>query len=77
MFRFGKQKGVIFQYDNARRHSLKEIQEKIRLSGQKVLPYSPCSQDLASKDFHLFQQRHEKKRKKGFQTFFEEKHKFS
>jgi len=47
-------KGVILQQDNARPHSAKRTQEKIRQLGWEVLSHHPYSPDMAPSDYHLF-----------------------
>jgi [histone H3]-lysine36 N-dimethyltransferase SETMAR len=47
-------KRVILQHDNARPHSSKNTQQKIKNLGWEVLPYPPYSPDIAPSDYHLF-----------------------
>ncbi|XP_014473233.1 PREDICTED: histone-lysine N-methyltransferase SETMAR-like [Dinoponera quadriceps] len=44
----------IFQHDNARSHTAKITQEKIRELGLELLPHPPYSPDLAPSDYNLF-----------------------
>lgn len=47
-------KGVILQQDNARPHTAKLTQQKIREFGWDVLSHPPYSPDIAPSDYHLF-----------------------
>jgi [histone H3]-lysine36 N-dimethyltransferase SETMAR len=47
-------KRVILQHDNARPHSSKKTQQKIKNLGWEVLPYPPYSPYIAPFDYHLF-----------------------
>lgn len=47
-------KGVILQHDNAKPHTSKMTQQKIRELGYEVLPHPPYSPDIAPSDYYLF-----------------------
>jgi [histone H3]-lysine36 N-dimethyltransferase SETMAR len=48
-------KGVILQQDNARPHTAKITQQKLKEFGWEILPHPPYSPDIAPSDYHLFQ----------------------
>ena len=47
-------RGVVLQHDNARSHTSKMTQKKIRALGWEVLPHPPYSPDIAPSHYHLF-----------------------
>ena len=47
-------RGVILHQDNARPHTAKVSQNKIRGLGWDLLPHPPYSPDMAPSDYHLF-----------------------
>ena len=47
-------KGVVLLHDNARPHTARLTQQKIRSLGWDVLPHPPYSPDIAPSDYHLF-----------------------
>jgi histone-lysine N-methyltransferase SETMAR len=47
-------KGIILQHDNARPHTARLTQQKIRELGWEVLPHPPYSPDIAPSDYYLF-----------------------
>lgn len=47
-------RGVMLQHDNAKPHTAKKTQEKIRDLQWEVLPHPPYSPDCAPSDYHLF-----------------------
>ncbi|BFZ13360.1 hypothetical protein BsWGS_16399 [Bradybaena similaris] len=47
-------RGVLLLHDNARPHTARLTQEKIKNLGWKILEHPPYSPDLAPSDFHLF-----------------------
>ena len=47
-------RGVLLLHDNARPHTARLTQEKIRQFGWEILQHPPYSPDLAPSDFHLF-----------------------
>lgn len=47
-------KGVLLQQDNARPHTAKVTQDKIRDLGWDLLPHPAYSPDIAPSDYHLF-----------------------
>jgi hypothetical protein len=46
-------RNILLQNDNARPHISRAIMEAIENLDLTILPYSPCSPDLAPCDFHL------------------------
>ena len=46
-------KGVILHHDNAKPHTAKQTQQKIKELGWEVMPHPPYSLDIVPSDYHL------------------------
>ncbi|GFT25713.1 mariner Mos1 transposase [Trichonephila clavipes] len=47
-------KGIVFQHDNARPHTVMVKQQKLNALGWEVLSHPPYSPDMAPSDYYLF-----------------------
>lgn len=61
-------RGVILQHDNARPHTARITQEKIKELGWEVLLHPPYSPDIAPSDYHLFRSLEHSLRNKTFNS---------
>ena len=54
----GRHDKVILQYDKARLHVSKTVQEASQVLNWEILPHPPYSPDIALSDYHLFRSMH-------------------